>query len=209
MYIRSKDWEVADDETKERLLEYVRQKGDVKKGINRKELLSDTIGLGFYPNYSLVRMRASSWEPKNLIWYFLVSDDEIIRLNGTSPAIHKVNEEGALSLSSDNCLDYLKFFCFFVRGDDGPFLVVTSITEEYFPESIDEAWREEVERYIVDPEIEYAGEDKEKYRVKTNVFYGNSLFISKFIVHKTGIIDMDDDDEIVSDIPFEINAPIR
>ncbi|WP_299870705.1 hypothetical protein [uncultured Hoeflea sp.] len=208
MYIRSKDWSAADNKIKGRLLEYVRQKDDAEKGINRKELLSDTIGLGFYPKFSLVRMRASSWEPMNLIWYFLISDVEIIRLNGTSPAIHKANEEGALSLSLDNCLDYLKFFCFFVRGDDGPFLVVTSINEEYFPKSIDETWREKIKKYIIEPKIRYVDEDK-KYCIKTNVFYSNSLFESKFSVYETGMVEMDDDDEVVSDVPFEINAPIR
>ena len=207
MYIKDGKWKTADKELKERILEAVRQKDDSEKGIDKNGLLADTITVSFYPNFELVRVRDSSWKPQNLIWYFLVSDDEIVRLNGTSTPIHRINAEGALSISQENCLEYLKFFCFFVRGEEGPFLVVTSIDEEYLPKSIETELKKLMGKEIIEPEVSFDKVGGE-YTIKTNVYYSNSLFKSEFSVAEAGTIEMDKDDEIVSDVPFEIDAPI-
>src|SRR5947209_17971193 len=47
-------------------------------------------------------------------------------LNGESTPIHEVNESESLELTDSTVADYVGFFFYFLRGDDGAFVLIES-----------------------------------------------------------------------------------
>ena len=93
----------------------------------------DVTTLAWYAGLRLVRLTDEDWSPDDLAIYYLTNyglneeygaeaKETIWRLNGTSPPIHEVNAGAPIRLDDDNVLDYLRFFCYFVRGGGGAVL---------------------------------------------------------------------------------------
>ena len=77
--------------------------------------------LAFYPGKSIVRFKARGDSAMLPVYYYLDDGENLLRLNGKSPPIHEFNPKH-LTLTADCVRNYLHFFCFFVQGDEGPFL---------------------------------------------------------------------------------------
>lgn len=75
--------------------------------------------LPWYENVALIRLTDPTWRDKKLVLYYLTSNRNLFRLNGTSPPIHEVNSEAPIKLSQANAADYLRFsvFSFMVMKD--------------------------------------------------------------------------------------------
>ena len=101
--------------------------------------------LPFYEDVVLIRLRDPSWGNKRLTIYFLTDQGILYRLMGQSPPIHEVNGKAPIQVTEDNVLDYLRFFCYFVRGEEGPFLIVESIDNPDLPKDLDTQTRAVVE----------------------------------------------------------------
>lgn len=163
--------------------------------------------LPFYDQVVLVRVRDSSWNPKKLTIYYLTAEGNLYRLMGTSPPIHEVNSIAPIKVTEDNVLDYLKFFCFFVRGEEGPFLITESIDSPDVPKNLDAQTRAVMEGTI--RPASYEGRNEQGYFLCEGVvFYSNALFIAHFAVQPTGMIEMLDDDPIAADLPVKVDSPI-
>jgi hypothetical protein len=163
--------------------------------------------LPFYNGVVLVRVKDPNWTPRNLYIYFLTSQGNLYRLNGTSPPIHEVNAMAPVKLTEENILDYLKFFCFFVRGEEGPFLIAEDMSNPYIPADMDEKTRT-VFTGTLRPAT-YEGKNEQGYYLCDGiVFYSNALFIANFAVQPTGMIEMLDDDPVAVDLPIKVDAPI-
>ncbi len=163
--------------------------------------------LPFYDQVVLVRVRDPNWTPKNLNVYYLTLEGNLFRLNGTSPPIHEVNHAAPVKLTEENILDYLHFFCFFVRGEEGPFLIVESIDNPDMPQEIDDQTRAVIEGTIR-PATYEGKNDKGEYLCDGVVFYSNALFIANFAVQPGGMIEMLDDEPIAADLPVKVDVPI-
>lgn len=163
--------------------------------------------LPFYERVVLIRVRDESWTPKNLNIYYLALDGALFRLNGTSPPIHEVNAKAPIKLNEQNILDYLRFFCFFVRGEEGPFLIAETMDDPYVPRNMDAQTRAAVEGTI--RAASYEGKnDQGFYLCDGVVFYSNALFIANFAVQPGGMIEMLDDDPIATNLSVRVDAPI-
>ncbi len=163
--------------------------------------------LPFYDEVVLVRVRDASWNPKKLTIYYLTAQGNLYRLMGTSPPIHEVNSIAPIKVTEDNVLDYLKFFCFFVRGEEGPFLITESIDSPDVPKNLDAQTRAVMEGTI--RPATYEGRNEQGYLLCEGVvFYSNALFIAHFAVQPTGMIEMLDDDPIAADLPVKVDSPI-
>ena len=128
-------------------------------------------------------------------------------MNGTSPPIHEVNDKAPIKVTEENVLDYLRFFCFFVRGEEGPFYVAESMDDPSMPADMDEATRSVIEGTVAP--AEFLGINEKNYFLcKAVVFYSNALFIANFAVQPSGMIEMLDDDPIAADLPVKINKPV-
>lgn len=90
-------------------------------GILRKTALS------FYRGWDLVETRCKD-EDGELFCAFLLHrrTGRAVGLTGSSQPIHDMNEQGWLNTSTRRkAMDYLRFFCGYVWGDEGPFTIIT------------------------------------------------------------------------------------
>lgn len=163
--------------------------------------------LPFYDRVAMIRLKDPSWSPSNLVLYYLTDQGNLFRLNGTSPNIHEVNAKAPIKVTEDNVIDYLKFFCFFVRGEEGPFLIAESIEDPYIPSDLDEKTATVISN-TVHPAT-YKGQNEQgHFLCDAVVFYSNALFEAQFAVQPSGMIEMLDDDPIAIDLPARVDAPI-
>ena len=163
--------------------------------------------LPFYESVVLVRVKDPSWSNKRLNIYYLTAEGNLFRLMGQSPPIHEVNGLAPIQVTEDNVLDYLRFFCYFVRGEEGPFLIVESIDSPDLPRDLDAQTRAVIEGTV--RAASYEGRnDQGHFLCEGVVFYSNALFIAHFAVQPGGMIEMLDGDPIASDLPTRVDSPI-
>lgn len=163
--------------------------------------------LPFYDQVALIRVSDSSWAPQSLNIYYLTLEGNLYRLNGTSPPIHEVNAAAPIRVTEDNVLDYLRFFCFFVRGEEGPFLIVEDMGNPYLPKNMDAQTKTAIESTV--RAASYEGKNEQGYLLCDGVvFYSNALFIANFAVQPSGMIEMLDDDPIATNLTSKVDAPI-
>lgn len=161
----------------------------------------------FYENVVLIRLKDRSWGKPRLAVYFLADQGTLYRLNGTSPPIHEVNAKAPIVVTEENVLEYLRFFCFFVRGEEGPFLIAENMDDPYIPQTEDPKTRAVIEGTV--RPASYEGRNEQGYLLcDAVVFYSNALFIANFAVQPTGMIEMLSDEPIAADLPVKVDAPV-
>lgn len=164
--------------------------------------------LPWYGNQALlVRLTDSSWVNPELVIYYILHEQVLFRLNGTSPPLHELNTKVPIQLNTDNIADYLRFFCFFVRGEEGPFYLLEATDDPFFKRIEDQEGKSEIKPHI--RTINYKEKDDDGHDVfEALVFYSNALFIAQFSIQSSGMIEMLTDTPIVADLPIKIEAPI-
>ena len=163
--------------------------------------------LPFYKQVALVRLRDPNWDPSHLSVYYLTNKGELTRLDGTSPPIHMTNAEAPVKINEDNVLDYLRFFCFFVRGEEGPFLICETPDSYGIPKNMDDTTQRAVEG-VLRP-ASYEGKNSEGHLMcDAIVFYSNALLLSNFAVQPSGMIEMLEDDPLMTDLPVRVDQPV-
>jgi hypothetical protein len=163
--------------------------------------------LPFYDAVALIRVQDPNWPSKKLNIYYLTDQGNLFRLNGTSPPIHEVNAKAPIKVTEQNVLEYLRFFCFFVRGEEGPFYVAESMDDPNMPTDMDDTTRSVIEGTI--REASYEGKNDQGHMLcDAVVFYSNALFIANFAVQPTGMIEMLDDEPIAAELPTKVETPI-
>jgi len=163
--------------------------------------------LPFYEHTKLVRVTDPSWGDANLALYYLLDGNELYRLDGQSNPIHEFNANTPPSLTDENVLDYLRFFAFFVRGEEGVFLIVENLENPELPQDMDDWTRKPLEKYLRPAEIEGKTEQG-AFLCKAPVLYSNALFISSFEVHPSGAVDILEHETAAADLPFTASVPI-
>jgi len=164
--------------------------------------------LPFYDSVALIRVKDPNWVNKKLCIYYLTDQGKLFRLNGTSPPIHDVNAAAPVKITEQNVLEYLKFFCFFVRGEEGPFYIAESMSDPNMPSEMDEATRSVIEGALRPASFEGMSEQGH-YMCEALVFYSNALFTANFAVQPTGMIEMLDDEPIFGELPVRVDAPVN
>lgn len=163
--------------------------------------------LPFYNGLALIRVVDSMWPNKKLRVYYLTEAGNLYRLNGTSPPIHEVNGKGFINITDENVLEYLRFFCFFVRGEEGPFLISEDLSNPNLPQDLDDQTKAVFENTL--RPASYEGKDeKGNFRCDAIVFYSNALFIANFSVQPGGMIEMLDDEPVAADLPVRVDQPV-
>lgn len=163
--------------------------------------------LPFYNGVVLIRLKDRSWGKPRLAIYFLADQGTLYRLNGTSPPIHEVNAKSTIFITEENVLEYLRFFCFFVRGEEGPFLIAESMEDPYLPKDMDPKTRAVIEGTV--RAASYEGRNEQgHFLCDAVVYYANAMFIANFAVQPTGMIEMLSDEPIAADLPVRVDAPV-
>lgn len=164
--------------------------------------------LPFYESVALIRVKDPGWaDNPNLNIYYLTDQGNLFRLNGTSPPIHEVNAKAPIKLNEENILEYLRFFCFFVRGEEGPFYIAESMEDPNMPKEMDDDTRTVIEGTVREAEFEGVN-DQGHSLCNAVVFYSNALFIANFSVQPSGMIEMLDDEPIAADLPVKVDCPV-
>ena len=163
--------------------------------------------LPFYKQVVLVRLRDPNWDPSHLCIYYLANKGELTRLDGTSPPIHMMNAEAPIKVTEGNVLDYLRFFCFFVRGEEGPFLISETMDSYGLPDNLDDTTKKAIEG-VLRP-ASYEGKNDDGHLLcDAIVYYSNALFLSNFAVQPSGMIEMMEDDPLLTDLPVKVDKPV-
>lgn len=163
--------------------------------------------LPFYETVALIRVKDPNWINQNLYIYYLTDQGNLFRLNGTSPPIHEVNAKAPIKINEQNVLEYLRFFCFFVRGEEGPFYISETMDDPNIPRQMDDTTRSVVEGTVRPATFEGMNEQGH-YLCDAVVFYSNALFIANFAIQPSGMIEMMDDEPIAADLPVRVNCPV-
>lgn len=156
----------------------------------------------FYQTAALIRAFDTTWPAGRGPVWFLAQQGRMFRLNGLSAPIHEVNDLAPIKVTEENVLDYLKFFCFFVHGDEGPFTIVEELSDIEFTGEPDETQRNVIQGAL--HAATYNGKTKEgNFAASGVVLYGNALFEAQFSIMPDGMIEMTDDEPIAADLPIK------
>lgn len=205
MYVDNR-WNPVQGEELVGFLEQINPIGD-KYRVNPETTSVSWCTLPFYEQVALIRVKDPAWTPKNLFIYYLTDQGNLYWLNGTSPPIHEVNAKAPIRVTEENVLDYLRFFCFFVRGEEGPFLISEAIEDPYLPKDVDEKTQTVIANTV--RPASYEGKNEQgHFLCDAVVYYSNALFIANFAVQPGGMIEMLDDEPIAADLPVKIDAPV-
>lgn len=195
--------------TGEELAGFLEQVGPIggKYKVSANTTKVDYRMLPFYDQVAMIRVKDPVWTPNNLYIYYLTDQGNLYWLNGTSPPIHEVNAKAPVKITDDNVIEYLKFFCFFVRGEEGPFLIAETMDDPYIPKNIDARTKSVIEGTI--RAASYEGKNEKGFFLcDAVVFYSNALFIANFAVQPGGMIEMLDDEPIAADLAVKVDAPV-
>jgi len=155
----------------------------------------------FYATTALVRVDDTAWPAKTGPFWFLAKQGRMFLLDGSSAPIHDANEADPIKVTEANALEYLRFFCYFVHGDEGPFLIVEDINHPALDASkIDDATRKVIEGALRPTSLE-GKTDEGNIEASAMVLYGNALFSARFSMSENGMIEMIDDEPVAADLP--------
>lgn len=164
--------------------------------------------LPFYPGWNLIRIRSEADLDSPQRHGLIGPAGEATLLDGTSPPIHELNQTGALLLTEQTVTAYLGFFCFYVRGESGPFYLLEDPGDPMVPHeawmhmSSDGAFLEEV----IMPVALLCGTAEAGWYLCGTVYYGTALYAADFKVRTTGMIEMVDDELRLPGLPRAIQA---
>lgn len=164
---------------------------------------------------------------------FLVpgNGDPAVYLDGRSPVIHRFNAgaDGKSPLSLDTkeaALDYLYFFCGYVWGENGPFLVLSDrgeivLDNEGSSATNQQPWfradnsidsSEGAARNGVVVDIPPKAEERDgKWHFDATIVYADTVFRAHMIVPRNGVIEMTSDVPVfeLQPISVDFKPPVR
>lgn len=163
--------------------------------------------LPFYTTIALVRVDDSAWPANTGPFWFLAKQGRMFLLDGSSAPIHDANEADPIKVTEATAIDYLRFFCYFVHGDEGPFLIVEDINHP----ALDQARLEPATRSVIEGAIRQAAFEgraaEGALEASAMVLYGNALFSARFSMTENGMIEMIDDEPVAADLPVKKIKP--
>ncbi|MHB1326734.1 MAG: hypothetical protein ACYC2K_00900 [Gemmatimonadales bacterium] len=149
----------------------------------------------FYPGWILAEVQAVLPDGVAGLLAFLYGPGGIVTIDGSSNPIHELNGTGALDIKGlPQALDYLRFFCSAIHGDEGRFQIVESASD-LLPVD-DAAARAAVLEAAKSLSHASVHGDEGAYTGHGSVLYGGSLFNASFSIESTGGITMIDDDPL-------------
>ncbi len=81
--------------------------------------------LGCYPGYYLVEIPVRKNRGEGWTAYLCKTEEKPIQLNGNSSPFHELNSKGGIDLGNEQKVkEYLRLFCSYVWGDEGPFVLI-------------------------------------------------------------------------------------
>lgn len=152
--------------------------------------------LSFYDGWMLCDLETTSSDAETICG--LYGPDGWTPLDGQSPRIHEHNAIHGVRLGTDTeRLDYLRFFCAYIHGVDGPFNIVDGDTPLW---RIEKSGLAPLEAEILeDPEwVDAPAGDTPT--LDAFVLFGRALFRSQLALDPSGMVRMVDDQLICESV---------
>ena len=147
--------------------------------------------LPFYPTLRLVELTFTTVQGESVGLFALADDEQALLLDGTSEAIHRAHDSQGPELDADNLAEYVRLWCFAVRGDGAPFLLF-------------EAPVAEGEAGALARPVRLTGRDDDgHYLVEVRMAFKGALFEAVLTVSPGGQILMQGDEPLQEGIPAE------
>jgi hypothetical protein len=179
---------------------------DDKYRVNASTVIEETRLLFYTENVKLLRLSDADWKERLFI-YFVDDGKDLIRLNGTSAPIHDINARAPILLDEKNILDYVRFFCFFVRGEEGPFLILESLDQPEIQPIANKSDLAMLEQNAYPSRFNGMDGDG-NYLVTSMVWYGTEIAAARYKIGPDGIIDIIEDEILLTDLQTQVEAPI-
>ena len=153
------------------------------------QLRGRATALPFYDTLRLVELTFPTAQGEPVALFALVDDDQALLLDGTSEAIHRARDSRAPELSPENVADYVRLWCFAVRGDGAPFLLFETPVAEGDAGALARP-------------VNLAGTDDEgRYLLEVRIAFKGGLFEAELTVDPGGQVLMQGDAPIRDGIP--------
>jgi ankyrin repeat protein len=162
-------------------------------------------GVAFYPEAKVVRLAHRAKDPQRPVYYWLEQGETVERLNGTSPPIHNFNPS-RLVLTQENVRQYLHFFCFFVRGQEGPFFILEDSAAARLSAATTAPDRAKIAAAAMPAWL--VSEQEGDFNFLARVFYGNGIFSAYFTVRSAGLIEMPEDFQHLLNLTGRVEMPV-
>lgn len=161
---------------------------------NTKVFVKD---LPFYNDVKILQVTSIAWEEEPTYYFFLEHDGDYILLRGLSDVIHELNETGAINLTKDNVMDYLKFFCLFTKNEDGEcYYIIEGQDSEFLSEMSGYDKSRHLRKF---EGLEISDFDKlGRCMIKTRVLNEGYVYDAVFEVAQSGNVEMKDDELVGS-----------
>jgi hypothetical protein len=153
----------------------------------------------------LLELQGHDGDGTALLVSFILGPWGYTLLDGTSPPLHNLNELHGVTLASDEQVrDYLRLFCRYVRSNEGAFEVIETMDQ------IDHRLDDADARASIDAQIapiNLGGRDAEgRWLASARLLYGDGLFAAEFAISAAGMVEMQDDDPLLHDLPIAQEA---
>lgn len=157
--------------------------------------------LPFYKNCDLIEVSDHDESPARKVSLIRNNSEEKIEiLNGTNEPIYHLNENGLLSLNSENVKTYVRFFFAYVRGRHSQFFVVENADEVSWREEPSPNARKALGKMIIPLTLDESNHDN-GYQLKASIIFKDSLFESAIHVDPNGTVTLSNQELLVEDIP--------
>ncbi len=142
--------------------------------------------LPFYTNHLLYRLTNYSSMPV-FTMDFIGDGERYHYLDGSDFPIKAINTASGLNLTEDNIIQYLNFYFYNVRTEDGDILILRNISEGLNIDLYDDERRENLN---IEPEDAQIVHDPKtgKFLVFVPLYYMGGLVAAKIIVTKDGAV---------------------
>ena len=124
-------------------------------------------------------------------------------LNGESGPIHDTNELESLALTESTVGDYVRFFFYFLRADEGAFVLIESSEEVESEDEVGEAGKVEDGALRLDEArdkarpLDMRGPDEHgRWLTDATIAYAGALFSASIAVEQNGLVEMTDDEPL-------------
>jgi ATP-dependent Zn protease len=165
--------------------------------------------LPFYKSHQMLELELVSEQGAEKA-YLLDGDDRTWWLDGSTAPVHDINDAESVNITEDNAVDYLRFFCWVLRADEGPFVLLESPEEiqpivyddQYFEANKDtldadaaRVWAavKQARQGVGPLRVGGREEDTDRFLIYSALAYGNVRSAVTFAVDPGGLVEMVDD----------------
>lgn len=158
-----------------------------------------TSKLPFYKNTTIVELQGVAGGERAIV-SFVSGEQFFAQITGDSSIIHQINSNGVSPvINRETALDYVKFFCIAVAGDQGTFRIVSKPDELPGWEAFDSDAYESLSSLLFAPEISIGSQEGE-FVIRACTLHAGQLFSVVFGVSQNGLVEMKSDDCLTDEI---------